>query len=212
MVYSVAGAIQMKKNSTKILDFIVAAGIVFFTVFFAFVLGAADRNSGVSSVLMAVLQIAVGAVFVAVAVFLSGKAYHLFCGILLALCGCVILVDMCSPSPYTMLRLWPVFGLVSGVALLVSGRFRYGKFSPGFVIPSAAFVLCGLFFMLFSFDIIKIPFRVFFSVAGPVLAVIVCAAIAAVFFIQKKKRRLIIDGEEPEVFDDEGMIFDDSGE
>ncbi|MBO7122693.1 MAG: hypothetical protein J6V90_05380 [Treponema sp.] len=103
---------------------------------------------------------------------------------------------------------WPLVVVVFGITLLPVGRFRYKKFRTFYVIPSAALTVLGAFFFLFTFKIIKMPMRVFFSRFMPFFFIIGGIALIILYYVRLKAKdkfpTIQTDEDEPSLFSEEG--------
>ena len=106
----------------------------------------------------------------------------------------------------SIINWWPIFGILSGVTLFVSGIYKYRKMSFGFVIPAIVIIILSAWFMLFSFKIITVPFKTVAIIGGPLLLVMLCVLLFVIFFIQQKGLFFVSSDEEPKQFEDDEII------
>jgi len=85
-------------------------------------------------------------------------------------------------------QVWPIVVVVFGITLLPVGRFHYKKFRTFYVIPSAALTVLGAFFFLFTFKIIKISMRAFFSRFMPFFLIIGGIALIIMYYVRLKAK------------------------
>ena len=71
--------------------------------------------------------------------------------------------------PIKLPKLWPVMMVSFGITLVPSCYLKSGKLKTIYLFPAAALTLLGLFFMLFSFNIIKVPLRTFIGYIWPLI-------------------------------------------
>ena len=83
-------------------------------------------------------------------------------------------------------QFWPVVVIIFGAALLPIGRFHYRRFRTVYVVPSAALTALGAFFFLFTFKIIKMPMRVFFSRFMPFFLIAGGISLIALYYAKNK--------------------------
>jgi hypothetical protein len=104
-------------------------------------------------------------------------------------------------------QFWPIVVVAFGVTLLPVGRFHYKKFRTFYVIPSAALTFLGAFFFLFTFKIIKMPMRVFFSYFMPFILIAGGIALIAAYYARLKAKDIFPamqeDDDEPSLFSEE---------
>lgn len=102
---------------------------------------------------------------------------------------------------------WPLVVIVFGITLLPVGRFHYKRFRTFYVIPSAALTILGAFFFLFTFKIIKIPMRTFFSRFMPFFLIIGGIALIIMYYVRLKAKdkfpMIQEDEDEPSLFSEE---------
>ena len=105
-------------------------------------------------------------------------------------------------------QVWPIVVIVFGITLLPVGRFHYKKFRTFYVIPSAALTVLGAFFFLFTFKIIDMPLRVFFSRFMPFFLIIGGIALIILYYVRLKAKDMFPtiqeDEDEPSLFSEEG--------
>ena len=103
---------------------------------------------------------------------------------------------------------WPIVVMVFGVTLLPVGRFHYKKFRTAYVIPSTALTVLGLFFLLFTFKIIKVSMREFFASFMPVILTAAGISLIVLYYVRlKAKDKFPViqedDSDEPLLFSEE---------
>lgn len=100
---------------------------------------------------------------------------------------------------------WPVVILIFGFTLLPVGRFHYKEFKTIYVIPSASLTILGLFFLLFTFKIIKMPLREFFMYFLPFFMIASGIFLIVLYYArQKAKDKFPVIKEDD---DDEPLLF-----
>jgi hypothetical protein len=87
---------------------------------------------------------------------------------------------------FTIDQSWPLVPAAAGIAGLYAGIRKNNRFSVDFVIPSLAFLLLSIFFLLFSFDIIALRFAEFISAYWLFLAFFCIAAVLLSFALYKR--------------------------
>lgn len=76
--------------------------------------------------------------------------------LLAAFCGVIVAVGRIKIA-----MAWPLPLSAAGLAGIIAGIKKRGRFSADFIIPSVAFLLLSLFFCLFSFGIIPMRLKDF---------------------------------------------------
>lgn len=201
----------MKKRSHKILDIMSFFGIALLVVFVVLAVNYAYSDAGKPIIYYIVpyLTLVLGCLCFIFTLIYTKKAYHMFISILLFAFGCIFTADLIWQFSEFVKQLWPVFGIITGLAWLISGIYKYKRFNLGYTIPSLVLILFGCWYMLFTFKIIKFSFIRIVIMAGPVFVLMLMAFMIGLYFGQKKYKQLIIQNEEPEVFADEEMVLTD---
>ncbi len=179
--------VRMKKTSGKLLNVLLAAGMLTVFVAFLFFIGFSDgsdfffRAAPVAVVLY-------GLVFLIIFITLSRTRFKLFMSLSLMFCGlyAALIVDRLIPVP--MGKGWPLFPALIGISLFIAGRTQQNRSFFACDFPSALLVGAGILFSFFSFGLIRIPFGKAAALAGPVLAIIACAVLS--FIVIKRKALL----------------------
>ncbi len=100
-------------------------------------------------------------------------------------------------------QLWPVLVIMSGVFLFPSCYLRSKKITPSYVVPAMCLVCLGLLFLLFSMDIIKIPFSTFAARWWPFVLIIFGIGLVILFFLnQYQKNPFSLDEEDDDEDED----------
>ena len=83
-------------------------------------------------------------------------------------------------------QFWPLVVVTFGATLLPIGRFHYKRFKTVYVIPSAALTILGAFFLLFTFKIIKMSMREFFSRFMPFFLTVCGISLIVLYYARNK--------------------------
>lgn len=201
----------MKNRSHKILDIMSFFGIALLVIFVALAVHFAYSDDGkpVIYYVAPYLTLVLGCLCFIFTLLYTKKAYHMFTSILLFSFGCIFTGDLIFHFSAFAKQLWPVFGIITGLAWGVSGIYKYKRFSVGYAIPSLVLIVFGCWYMLFTFKIIKFSFIKIVVMTGPVFVLMLMAFMIGLYFGQKKYKNLIIQNEDPEVFADEEMVLTD---
>lgn len=199
----------MRKLSNKIIDVLSFLGIALAVVFIVLAVHYSEYGKPLILYIIPYASLVCGACCFTFTLIFSKKAYNMFISLLLLMFGLVSTAEILVHFTYTFNQCWPLIGIATGIAWLVSGIYKYRKFNLGYTIPGIILFVAGCWFMLFSFKIIKVPFTKVVVFLGPVFVAILVLVAIAVYFLQKQNKKLIIDNEEPEIFDDEELVVTD---
>lgn len=134
------------------------------------------------------------------------KAYQFF--IALIFVGWSILNFLIAfVLPYSVSVWWPMYLIFVSIFLLVSGLKKYKKLKLGYVMPVLTLLSMGILFSLFSFDIVKVPFKTVAIIVGPILAVLCGLALVLFFLLQQRYKEFVIKDEDSGDFGDEELSF-----
>lgn len=153
-----------------------------------------------------VLQLILGILICTLAVKITKRATHLFIGLVI-FCWGILQFFSIYCSVVSLKELWPVYTMITGIILYISGYYKYRKIKFGYVIPAVTIFFMGVWFSLFTFKIIKQSFLELVTVLGPVFMVLVAVALFLFFLIQKRHKELVITDDETGTFSDEEDPF-----
>lgn len=134
------------------------------------------------------------------------RAYTVFAGLLVCLCTFGIFLMRTGAVRGNIYNWWPVLGIFSGISLYFSGLYKYRKNRFGFLIPSVVLVICGIWFLLFSWKIITVPFIQVVLISGPLLLIMGFVIVFVMFHFQHKIKEYILEEDEDSLFDDDDII------
>lgn len=174
----------MKRPDLKMLNLILALGMFLIAVGFLLILCCAGTNPGLSfSVLPGVLVLlGMGNLFVYLTI--KKQPFRLFFGMVFCLSGAFTFVLAFLGLMAKFAQLWPFYIVFVAVSLFVAGRTIGKRFSFTYDLMGLVIFCIGCFFLLFSFNVIKIPFNRLAVYAFPVLLIL-----AGVFLIVLFRRR-----------------------
>jgi hypothetical protein len=135
---------------------------------------------------------------------ISKKIHQVFIGFQMFFWGLMFFFIGKGIFPYSFNQYWPLIGVVSGVFLCVAGLVKYKRVLFGYFIAAITLFMLGCWFALFSFKIIKIPFRTVAIVGGPLFLMMAGIFIIGFFLLQKKHANLVVKEDE-----NEGVEADD---
>ncbi|MBP5402344.1 MAG: hypothetical protein J6Y36_04210 [Treponema sp.] len=99
--------------------------------------------------------------------------------------------------PFQMTKVWPLLMIAFGITLIPSGYLRFKKIRTVYLIPAIVLIFLGTVFSLFSFHVIKVPFRKFFAYMWP--SILIAAGlilIAYYLYSQKCQESFIQDSDD----------------
>lgn len=188
------------KNST--LNLILACGIILLLAGFLTIVAYFNGMNSVTLKFWPLAFLILGFLCLYISFAFVRKPYLIFFGILFSLSACFSTLFVQEVIPFGIRQWWPVYGCLGGISLILSSMVTHRRLKARFLIPSVTLIILGLFFLLFSLDIIKVPLSKFFAVTGPVLMIIAGITIIILFLIQTNHKDLIVRDEENEVFED----------
>lgn len=101
--------------------------------------------------------------------------------------GFVLITVDIGLLPYSLAQIWPLMVMVSGLVLIPTAIYKYGRINSRFLVPAIMIFSMGVFFLLFSLDIIKAGFVAFAAVWWPLFFILGGLSLVALFFYGKKK-------------------------
>ncbi len=114
------------------------------------------------------------------------------------LCIMSVLSFLLNANSRDFRQLWPVVVIIWGITLLPVGRFHCKSFRSAYVIPAFALIILGVFFLLFTFHVINMSMRTFFSCFMPYILVLAGIVLICVYYISKNHK-----GKFPVIKDDD---------
>ena len=170
------------------------------------ILNPISKPVNVLNITFLVLQAGIGLSVVIISRKITKKFFHLFVG-LLYLFWSILSLFMELVFPYIIKEFWPLFGIITGLLWFIAGRMKYGRLKFGFVIPSVTLLGMGLWYSLFSFEIVKLSFKSVACTLGPVFMVSIAVFLVLFFLAQQRHKELVFSDEETGVFSDEESLF-----
>lgn len=122
-------------------------------------------------------------------------------GILLFILGMVLIFA----PPMTFSQYWPAIVIYCGIAILPIGWLHFKKLRLFYVFPSLSLTILGVFFLLFTLKIIKVPMSVFFKNFLPFFLLLSGAFLIVLYYVRlnaKDKIPLIKEEEKYADYDD----------
>lgn len=190
----------MKKKSSFAADLILAIGSV---IFLGVVIIAIIMNDTQHNFIFDYLPIFVALSGLPVCILgikFTKKIHHVFIGLELVFWGIVLCFFMKQLLPFRFVQWWPVIGVSAGIFLFIAGGICYKSIKFRYFIPGLVLFLLGIWFMLFSFGIIKVPFHIVALVGGPLFFIMAGISIIIFFMLQRKYTNLIVQDDESSEF------------
>ena len=174
----------MKKPDVKILNLILALGMLLIASGFFMILSYAGTNPGLSFSFIPAVLLLLGMSNIFVYLAVKKQPFRLFAGIDLCLSGAFAFVILFFGLLPKLSELWPVFIIFVALSLFITGRTIGKRFSITYDLMGMIIFFIGCFFLLFSYDVIKISFSQMAVYTLPVLLIL-----AGVFLIVLFRRR-----------------------
>ena len=137
-----------------------------------------------------------GVVLLVLSIRNTKRLHQIFIGFELSFWGIAVVINELRILPCTFIQWWPMIGVTAGIFLYVAGQVKYRELQVGYVIPSIALFLLGIWFMLFSFKIVKVSFQTVAIVGGPLFLMMSGVFLLALFMLQKKHSNLVAKDDE----------------
>ncbi len=175
----------MKKPNYKFLNSILAVGMffIFAGVVMAFAFSG-TRSDFLGWIIPAAIFLA-GLVDLYLCIAFSRTPFKLFVGLIFSLYGIFSLILVFKLFPADVAQLWPVYMILASISLFSAGRTTGRRFSLAYDFPALVLFVLGIFFLLFSFDVIKISFRRLSLFIWP-LFLILSGAFLILLFVRRK--------------------------
>ena len=100
-----------------------------------------------------------------------------------------------------------IISILAALALFISGLLKYGSLKFGYVIPSATLTIMGVWYTLFSTQIIKMSFKSVVANLGPLFLLSIALFLIFFFLMQQRHKELVFSDEEQGTFSDEEVSF-----
>lgn len=193
----------MDKKSSKFLNALISLGIALFAfgcVFYSLSM----KKSSIDALFVVLIccQLIIGTIISTLAAIRTQKASHMFIGTMLVIWGTLTILIR-HVLPLTISQWWPVYGISAGILLFSSGIFKYHKLKFGYGIPAITLFFMGLWYSLFSFNVIKVSFVSLAGTLGLLFLLFIAVSLVVFFLLQQKHKELILDDEDTGVFSDE---------
>lgn len=122
-------------------------------------------------ILIPIMVLAAGVFMIFYAFTRYKTVWTVFSGYSLTASCFLIMICGSDITTHSFSQLWPTLAIICGTAFLAAGLTVHKKFMLSDVIFSLYMILMGVLFLLFSMDIITIPFSTFASRWWPLLLI-----------------------------------------
>jgi hypothetical protein len=133
-----------------------------------------------------VLVILLGLVFLYLAWPRQRSDRWIIPGMVLTLAGVVLLLMNTVLQPQSLVRIWPLFMLVTGVSLVPYGLRKHGSARTAILVPGLFISLLSLLFLPFSLHRSDGGFAAFVRQWWPMILVIIGAVLVVSFFTMRR--------------------------
>lgn len=192
---------------TKSLYFMIALGILILAACFVFaVINPISRKIDILNLVILIFQGLLGIVIIIIGKKVTHKFFHMFIGLAFFLCS-LVLIMMVLVLPFTIKELWPVYGVIAGISLFISGFLKYKSVKFGYLIPAVTLVGMGIWYLMFSLQLMPLSFSMVVYTLGPAFLIMIAVLLVAYFFVQQKHSDLVFKDDEIGVFSDEEASF-----
>ena len=193
----------MKKKSIFVANLILILGTLFLmgVIIMAILMNQTQHNFFIDYI--PIFVAAVGMPVIILGIGFTKQIHHIFIGFELFFWGIILCLFMKQLLPFRFVQWWPVIGVVSGLFLFIAGHISYRSLKFRYFIPALVLFLMGIWFLLFSFSIIKVPFHIVAIVGGPLFFIMSGIFLVIFFMLQRKYTNLIVQDDESAEFDAE---------
>lgn len=136
-------------------------------------------------ILIPVMALAAGVFMLFYAFTRYKSVWTVFLGYFLTASCFFIMISGSDMTSHSLSQLWPVLAIICGAAYLSAGLSVHKKFMLSNAICSVFMMGMGVFFLLFSMDIITVPFSAFASRWWPLLLIIFGLVLIIVFIYKQ---------------------------
>jgi hypothetical protein len=143
-------------------------GIIFLFLGCIFLPGPQVEVSRLFTVISASFLV-LGIIFTFSAIKIQNTSLYLFLAAFAIQTAVFLFLSGISIIPVTLSKVWPLFSIFSGIALIPAAWFRFGKFYIKYIVASVFFIALGSMLLVFSLDIVSFSFLVFVRDWWPLL-------------------------------------------
>lgn len=175
----------MKKPSVKLLNTILAFGMLLIFVGVLLALAFAGKSPDFVSWGIPVVIFLSGLIILYSYIAFSRSPFKLFSGLSLSFYGIFSLLLAFDCFSFGLEKLWPFFVVLTALGLLVAARTTGKVFAINYDLPALALFLLGIIFLLFSFNVIKMPLSRLALLICPLTLIFAGAFLVILFFYRK---------------------------
>lgn len=174
----------MKKLTATTLNMILALGVICILagiLFFVRVSAKLDAHIETWTVCLTVI----GAVVFYLSLIKFNYALVFFSGLFFVLSGFFFMIVNSGVVQTGVSGLWPFVIVLAGISLMLTGIAKDRRIRVSYFFPSLMLIFLGLFFLLFSLDIIEMSFRKWISIFWPLFPFFLGLSLIVLFLIQQ---------------------------
>ena len=190
----------MKKPNIKLLNTILAFGMLLLLAGILVVLGFAGGSQTTLWCILSIVVSLTGLAFLYIFFVFSKTSFKFFVGLEFLLNGLFLFCLSRGLFPLGLKELWPCMILLTSVSLFSASRIKGHHFNLSYDFTAISLLFLGLFFLLFSLEIIKHSFKDVILYLMPV-SLILSGAFLIILFVQRKTLMKIISEDNDGQFD-----------
>ncbi len=197
----------MEEQNSKLLNVLISLGVALFA-FGCFFYSISMEKFAIDILffVMVCIQLIIGSSICTLSAVKTQKASHMFIGSILIFWGSFTILIR-HVLPFGLTEGWPIYGIMAGVLLFVSGIFKYRKIKFGYGLLATVLFLMSVWFSLFSFDIIKVSFLSVAGTLGPAFLLLIALLLVVFFLLQQRNKKLVVKDEDIGIFVDEDPVL-----
>ncbi|WP_147613818.1 hypothetical protein [Treponema pectinovorum] len=174
----------MKKLTAATLNMVLALGVIcILTGILFFVRVSSKLNAQIET--WTVFVTVIGAFVFYLSLIKFNYALVFFSGLFSVLAGFFFMILSSGVIGAGVSSLWPFVIVLAGISLMFTGIAKDRRIRVSYFFPSMMLVFLGLFFMLFSLDIIDMSFRKWISIFWPLFPFLLGLSLVVLFLIQQ---------------------------
>jgi len=186
----------MQRISNKWLYILLAAGLLFILAGFFLWIAFSSAADGIVKKTWPLLIIGLGLFFFFTTLAIKKNSIFFFWGFFLSLSGFILLLITMEVIHLGILKLWPVFGIIAGVDIILLSYFKKRTFTVSNLLSGFSVIVVCCVFLPFSLGVATISFKAFIIIAFPVFLVIGGISLVALFLAQMFNKKLVLPEEE----------------
>lgn len=194
-VYEVIGktaiivyAIRMSKQWNKY-NALLAAGMIFMFAGIMILVFMFSPLSFGMYIVRPLLILLVGSIILYRVLIGTRYGFFVFIGMFLCATGLLFLFIDARIIPFTLLQIWPILGILSGLFLLISSFIRHKRLKISYAVPGIAITGFGVLALLFSLNLITTSFVEFANTWWPLLFIFFGGALIILFVYKKYQQQ-----------------------